>query len=47
MVEVLVRVEETYGIAVPDSELMADTFATPASLWRVVSALREQAAGRV
>ncbi|MEH0412325.1 hypothetical protein [Streptomyces scabiei] len=29
MVEVLVRVEETFGIAVPDSELMADTFATP------------------
>ncbi|WP_055526091.1 phosphopantetheine-binding protein [Streptomyces graminilatus] len=45
MVEVLVRVEETYGIAVPDSELMADTFATPASLWRVVSALREQSVG--
>lgn len=45
MVEVLVRVEQTYGIAVPDSELMADTFATPASLWRVVSALREQSVG--
>ncbi|MFF7838524.1 phosphopantetheine-binding protein [Streptomyces ossamyceticus] len=45
MVEVLVRVEETYGIAVPDSELMADTFATPASLWRVVAALREQSVG--
>ncbi|PIM73196.1 decarboxylase [Streptomyces sp. JV178] len=45
MVEVLVRVEETFGIAVPDSELMADTFATPASLWRVVAALREQSVG--
>ncbi|GAB2928256.1 phosphopantetheine-binding protein [Streptomyces heilongjiangensis] len=45
MVEVLVRVEETYGIAVPDSELAADTFATPASLWRVVAALREQSVG--
>ncbi|ANW21317.1 phosphopantetheine-binding protein [Streptomyces clavuligerus] len=45
MVEVLVRVESAYGIAIPDSELVAATFATPASLWRVVSALREQAVG--
>ncbi|GLF95634.1 phosphopantetheine-binding protein [Streptomyces yaizuensis] len=45
MVEVLVRVESAYGIAIPDSDLVAATFATPASLWRVVSALREQAVG--
>ncbi|WP_282702206.1 phosphopantetheine-binding protein [Streptomyces sp. CC219B] len=45
MVEVLVRVEETFGIAVPDSQLMSDTFATPASLWRVVATLREQSVG--
>ncbi|MER6917175.1 phosphopantetheine-binding protein [Streptomyces sp. NPDC000594] len=45
MVEVLVRVESAYGIAIPDAELVAATFATPASLWRVVSALREQAVG--
>ncbi|MGY4964521.1 phosphopantetheine-binding protein [Streptomyces sp. 900105245] len=45
MVETLVRVEQTYGIAVPDSELVADTFATPAALWRVVSALRDGSVG--
>ncbi|MFE5856018.1 phosphopantetheine-binding protein [Streptomyces sp. NPDC056500] len=45
MVEVLVRVESAYGISIPDSELVAATFATPASLWRVVSTLREQAVG--
>ncbi|MFI2378454.1 phosphopantetheine-binding protein [Streptomyces sp. NPDC018964] len=45
MVEVLVRVEEAYGISVPDDQLVADTFATPAALWGVVSALREQSVG--
>lgn len=45
MVETLVRVEQTYHIAIPDSELVADTFATPATLWRVVSALRESSVG--
>lgn len=45
MVEVLVRVESAYSISIPDSELVAATFATPASLWRVVSTLREQAVG--
>ncbi|MFC8569894.1 phosphopantetheine-binding protein [Streptomyces sp. NPDC057245] len=44
MVEVLVRVEDAYGISIPDSQLVADTFATPAALWHVVSALREQPA---
>ncbi|MEO3977547.1 phosphopantetheine-binding protein [Streptomyces sp. CAU 1734] len=45
MVEVLVRVEAEYGIGIPDSDLVAATFATPASLWQVVSALREQTVG--
>ncbi|MFI1869662.1 phosphopantetheine-binding protein [Streptomyces jumonjinensis] len=45
MVEVLVRVESEYSIAIPDADLVAATFATPASLWRVVSALREQTVG--
>ncbi|MCM2391782.1 phosphopantetheine-binding protein [Streptomyces albipurpureus] len=45
MVEVLVRVESAYGISIPDSELVPATFATPASLWHVVSSLREQAVG--
>ncbi|MEU5400971.1 phosphopantetheine-binding protein [Streptomyces sp. NPDC005963] len=45
MVEVLVRVESAYGISIPDDALVADTFATPAALWRVVSTLREQAVG--
>ncbi|MGI5195695.1 phosphopantetheine-binding protein [Streptomyces sp. CA-288835] len=41
MVEVLVRVEEVYGISIPDAELVAATFATPATLWHVVSTLRQ------
>ncbi|MER5772445.1 phosphopantetheine-binding protein [Streptomyces sp. NPDC001985] len=45
MVEVLVRVESAYGIAVPDTALVTATFATPAALWRVVSALRRQTVG--
>ncbi|MEE1748366.1 phosphopantetheine-binding protein [Streptomyces sp. NPDC059118] len=40
MVELLVQVEQAYGISIPDENLVADTFATPAQLWDVVSALR-------
>ncbi|MFC4507128.1 MULTISPECIES: phosphopantetheine-binding protein [Streptomyces] len=45
MVELLVQVEQAYGVSIPDEQLVADTFATPTSLWAVVSALRAQAAG--
>lgn len=46
MVELLVRVEEAYGVQIPDEQLVAATFATPTTLWGVVSALREEPAGR-
>ncbi|MBY8848280.1 phosphopantetheine-binding protein [Saccharothrix longispora] len=35
-VELLLRVEEAFGVDVPDSELTAATFATPGALWTVV-----------
>ena len=35
-VELLLRVEEAFGVEVPDRELTAATFATPGALWRVV-----------
>ncbi|MET8543886.1 acyl carrier protein [Kitasatospora sp. NPDC004799] len=40
MVELLVQVEQVYGISIPDGELVADTFATPAQLWDVIAGLR-------
>ncbi|MFF2751485.1 phosphopantetheine-binding protein [Kitasatospora sp. NPDC058048] len=40
MVELLVQVEQLYGIGIPDGELVSDTFSTPDRLWNVVSALR-------
>jgi diaminopimelate decarboxylase len=44
MVELLVLVEQTYDIAVPDEELVPQNFATPASLWALVSSLRARQA---
>jgi acyl carrier protein len=45
-VQLLVTLEETYDIAVPDDLLNHSTFASPLSLWRVVDALRETALAR-
>jgi acyl carrier protein len=45
-VELLMRLEDTYDISVPDELLTTDTFATPASLWRVVHRLRTAGAVR-
>ena len=39
-VELLVGVEETYGVHFSDDELTFEMFATPASLWRAVAAVR-------
>ncbi|MEU1662844.1 phosphopantetheine-binding protein [Streptomyces sparsogenes] len=43
-VELLVRLEEAYGVDFPDSVLSGETFATPAALWRVLTAQRATAA---
>ncbi|MEU7240672.1 phosphopantetheine-binding protein [Streptomyces sparsogenes] len=42
-VELLVRLEEAYGVDFPDSVLSGETFATPATLWRVLTAQRATA----
>jgi acyl carrier protein len=39
-VELLVRLEEAYGVNFPDATLSGETFATPAALWRVLTAQR-------
>jgi acyl carrier protein len=45
-IDMLLRLEASYDIAIPDSLLTADTFATPGSLWQVVTSVRsDQAAG--
>lgn len=36
-VSLLVELEERFEVTIPDEELTNETFATPASLWRVVS----------
>jgi acyl carrier protein len=37
-VEILVRLEEEFGIELPDEELTPETFETVASLWSLVDA---------
>ncbi|MDV9194464.1 phosphopantetheine-binding protein [Streptomyces sp. Wh19] len=39
-VELLVSLEDAYGITIPDTLLVPETFLTPDSLWKVVSPLR-------
>lgn len=39
-VQLLLELEEHYAIAIPDEWLRAETFATGASLWRVVERTR-------
>jgi len=39
-VELLVGVEETYGVHFSDDDLTFDMFTTPATLWNAVSAVR-------
>jgi acyl carrier protein len=43
-VEILVRLEEEFGVELPDEELTVETFATVGSLWSLVAgALRQSA----
>ncbi|MGY0061550.1 phosphopantetheine-binding protein [Streptomyces sp. LZ34] len=39
-VELLVRLEEAYDVDFPDAALSGESFATPAALWRVLTAQR-------
>lgn len=41
-VSLLVELEETYEVVVPDDALTAETFASPTSLWEQISALLSQ-----
>ncbi|WP_405003165.1 phosphopantetheine-binding protein [Kitasatospora purpeofusca] len=41
VVELLMRIEEVYGLLIPDEYLGFDTFATPGSLWTVVGGLSD------
>ncbi|GAA3126939.1 acyl carrier protein [Streptomyces rectiviolaceus] len=42
MVEVLIQLEGAYGISIPDDDLAPGVFDTPASLWELVTAVRER-----
>jgi len=39
-IDLLIRVEETFAVKIPDDKLNSVTFATPASLWATVAELR-------
>lgn len=39
-IDTLLRLEEEYRVSFPDEALTSETFATPASLWGVLSGLR-------
>ena len=39
-IDTLLRLEEQYHVAFPDEALTSETFATPGSLWTVLTALR-------
>ncbi|ROQ67145.1 acyl carrier protein [Streptomyces sp. 840.1] len=44
MVEVLMTVENTYGISIPDDDLEPEVFTSPATLWALVDRFRESQA---
>lgn len=39
-VQLMLELEDTFGVSFPDEEITGATFATPAQLWEVVSKLR-------
>jgi acyl carrier protein len=41
LIELLVAVEDAFGVEFPDELLTGQTFRTPASLWSAVAALRD------
>ncbi|MFI9382486.1 phosphopantetheine-binding protein [Kutzneria sp. NPDC052558] len=40
-VSLLLQLEETFAVTIPDHLLSEDTFATPAGLWEVIAGLRD------
>jgi diaminopimelate decarboxylase len=40
-VELLIRIEETYDIAVSEELLELDSFATPGALWKLITTVRD------
>ncbi len=44
-VELLLQLESTYAVEVPDELLLPSTFATPAGLWQVVCTLLAEQQG--
>ncbi|MCZ1018979.1 hypothetical protein [Streptomyces noursei] len=42
-VGLLVELEETFAVTIPDEDLTAATFATPATLWTTLSGLVQAA----
>ncbi|MEV0963193.1 MULTISPECIES: phosphopantetheine-binding protein [unclassified Streptomyces] len=46
IVELVVSLEETYDIEIPDERLTQQSFTTPGTLWSVVSGLVEREPGR-
>lgn len=38
-IQLLLELEETFSVTFPDEALTAETFATPGSLWKVLSEL--------
>lgn len=42
-IDVLMRLEDAYGVSIPDALLTADTFATPAALWSTIASVRGSA----
>ncbi|GAA3062764.1 acyl carrier protein [Streptomyces olivoverticillatus] len=45
IVDLLIELENAYGVQFTDDALAMETFETPGSLWRVLSGLTAQAAG--
>ncbi len=46
LVDLLIAVEDAFGIEFPDELLTGATFRTPAALWAAVSTLRARAPGQ-
>ncbi|MFF0086643.1 hypothetical protein ACFYR1_44250 [Streptomyces canus] len=44
-VELLLQLESTYAVEIPDDLLQPSTFATPASLWQALQTLRTEHQG--
>lgn len=41
-IDLLLEIEEHFNIVIPDERLVEETFATPRTLWDVISELKDQ-----